>query len=141
MKKKVLYPLFLAALAVPLCLSARTHGVSAAFIGDYNNKTDYLAYGVEVGRFVFEEGHTVVYAISDYPHIGASDVSMYYQLSKEDYETLLKKSLPDRIPDAETSKSETDACRHDFLCGESAYGKRSRFSLKDVDLSLTETEK
>ena len=100
-----------------------------------------LAHGVEIGRFVFEEEHTVVYAISDYPHIGTSDVFMYYQLSKDDYETLLKKSLPDRIPDTDIPKSETDAYHKVFLCGESACGKRNRFSLPDLDLSLTETDK
>ena len=60
MKKKVLYPLFLAAMAVPLCLSARTHGVSAAFIGDYNNKNDYLAYGVEINSQLADEGFVLL---------------------------------------------------------------------------------
>ena len=60
MKKKVLFPIFLAALAVPLCLSVRTHSVSAAFIGDYNNKTDYLAYGVEVNAQLADEGFVLL---------------------------------------------------------------------------------
>ena len=60
MKKKVLYPLFLAALAVPLCLSSKSHGVSASFIGDYNDKTDYLAYGVEVNAQLADEGFVLL---------------------------------------------------------------------------------
>ncbi len=32
-----------------------------------------LAYGVEVGRFVFQNEHKTVYDVTDFPHIGGSD--------------------------------------------------------------------
>ena len=98
-----------------------------------------LAYGVSVGRFKFQKERKIVYAISDFPHIGASDVCMYYQISKEDYGKLLKLSCPDRVPDPEVSNEILEACRGEFLCGESAYCKRNSFTLEDADLSLTES--
>ncbi len=98
-----------------------------------------LAYGVSIGKFVFEEEQKTVYAISDFPHIGASDVFMCYQISKADYDRLLPMSKPHGIPVPEVSSEISDACHRVFLCGESAYCKRNEFSLEDVDLSLTET--
>ncbi|MBQ6559853.1 MAG: hypothetical protein IJL85_03385 [Erysipelotrichaceae bacterium] len=98
-----------------------------------------LAYGVSVGRFKFQKERKIVYAISDFPHVGASDVLMYYQISKEDYGRLLKLSHPNEIPDPEISSEITEACRKDFLCGESAYCKRNTFTLEDTDRSLAES--
>ena len=98
-----------------------------------------LAYGVSVGRFKFQKERKIVYAISDVPHIGGSDVWMYYQVSKEDYEKLLKLSQSEGIPDPEVSKDLTDACHKGFLCGESAYAVRNLFVLEDADLSLVES--
>ena len=98
-----------------------------------------LAYGVSVGRFKFQKERRVIYALSDFPHIGASDVLMYYQISKEDYEKLLKLSDPKKIPEPEVSGEIIEACRREFLCGESAYCKRNTFTLEDADLSLTES--
>jgi hypothetical protein len=102
-------------------------------------KDGILAYGVSVGRFKFQKERKIVYAISDYPHVGASDVLMYYQISKEDYEKLLELSCPDKMPVPEVSNEITEACRKEFLCGESAYCKRNAFTLGDADLSLTES--
>lgn len=99
-----------------------------------------LNYGVEVGRFLFEEERTTVYVISDFPHIGASDAFMVYQISKEDYDRLLAMSCQNRMPDLPVSADVTDACHREFLCGESAYCLRNRCTLKDVDLSLAETD-
>lgn len=97
-----------------------------------------LAYGVTAGRFIFEtEGYTV-FVISDYPHIGPSDVLMVYQITKEDYLKLLPMSCKDQIPSPPVSSEITDACRKKFLCGESAYCARNYCTLKDVDLSLAE---
>ena len=98
-----------------------------------------LAYGIAVGRFLFEEERRIVYAVSDYPHVGNSDVFMYYQISRMDYDRLLKMSLTQQIPDPPVQKETIEACHKSFLCGESAYSKRNAFSLKDTDLSLTET--
>ncbi len=99
-----------------------------------------LAYGVNVGSFVFEAERVTVYALSDLPHIAGSDVFMYYQISKEDHDRLLSLSSPRGIPDPPVSCEITDACRKGFLCGESAYCIRNEFCLEDVDLSLAETE-
>ena len=97
-----------------------------------------LAYGVELGRLVFEEDRRIVYVVSDFPHIGSSDVFMLYQISRDDYERLLEMSLPDRIPDFPAAAEYTDACHQRFLCGESAYCRRNECSLEDIDLSLTD---
>lgn len=97
-----------------------------------------LAYGVNVGRFVFEEEGYTVYAISDLPHIGPSDVLMMYQISKADYEKLLSLARKGEIPKPPVTAAVTDACRQRFLCGESAYCTRYRFALKDADKLLAE---
>ncbi len=97
-----------------------------------------LAYGVNVGRFLFNNGRAVVYAISDLPHIGASDVFMTYQITKDSYQLLLKMSEKNRIPSPAVPATITDACRLDFLCGESAYCKRYEFTLEDVDMNHVE---
>lgn len=100
-----------------------------------------LAYGVNVGRFLFEKEGYTVFVISDLPHIGASDVLMIYQVSKEDYEKLLLLSCKNEIPKPPVPSSITDACRKKFLCGESAYCQRYYCTLDDVDLSLAEKHK
>lgn len=97
-----------------------------------------LAYGVDVGRFVFEEEGYTVFVISDLPHIGPSDVLMVYQITKEDYVKLLSMSCKNQIPSPPVSSITTDACRKNFLCGESAYCKRYYCTLDDVDLFLAE---
>ena len=98
-----------------------------------------LAYGVEVGRLLFRQAKKVVYALSDLPHVGPSDVTMLYQISKKDYARLLAMSLPHAIPDPPVPAEVTDACRRGFLCGESAYCHRTSCSLADADPSLTGT--
>lgn len=97
-----------------------------------------LAYGVDVGRFLFNDGKVVVYAISDLPHIGPSDVFMTYQITKESYMLLMKMSEKDSIPRPAVPATFTDSCRLEFLCGESAYCKRNTFTLDDVDLEHVE---
>ena len=94
-----------------------------------------LAYGVNVGRFLFNKGQIIVYAISDLPHIGASDVIMTYQITKDSYQLLLKMSEKNAIPRPAVPASITDSCRLGFLCGESAYCKRYEFTLEDVDMN------
>ena len=97
-----------------------------------------LAYGVDVGRFLFNEGRIVVYAISDLPHIGASDSFMTYQITKDSYQLLLKMSEKNAIPQPAVPSTITDPCRLGFLCGESAYCKRNTFTLEDVDMNNVE---
>ena len=95
-----------------------------------------LAYGVEVGRLLFRQAKKVVFALSELPHVGPSDVTMLYQISKADYDRLLAMSLPHAIPVPPVPAEVTDACRRNFLCGESAYCRRTSCSLADADLSL-----
>lgn len=97
-----------------------------------------LAYGVNVGRFLFNEGRIVVYAISDLPHIGASDSFMTYQITKDSYQQLLKMSEKNAIPQPAVPATVTDPCRIEFLCGESAHCKRNTFTLEDVDMDNVE---
>ena len=94
-----------------------------------------LAYGVNVGRFLFNEGRIIVFAISDLPHIGASDSFMTYQISRDSYKFLLRWSEKNRIPSPAIPATVTDPCRLGFLCGESAYCKRYSFTLEDVDMN------
>ena len=98
-----------------------------------------LNYGVMVGRFVFEGERKIVYALSDFPHIGGSDVMMTYQISKQDYFDLLDKSVKHGLPTFPVSSEITDRYHDIFLCGESAYCKRNEFRLSDTDLELTES--
>ena len=59
MKKKVLIPLALAAVALPLSFANRTSSVSAYFIG-INNRADYLAHGLEVNAQLADEGFVLL---------------------------------------------------------------------------------
>ncbi|MCQ2233430.1 MAG: hypothetical protein MJZ24_01660 [Paludibacteraceae bacterium] len=93
-----------------------------------------LAYGVNVGRFLFNEGKIVVYAISNLPHIGVSDVFMTYQITKDSYKALQKMSEKNGIPTPAVPASLTESCHIEFLCGESAYCKRNTFTLEEVNM-------
>ena len=101
-------------------------------------KDGILAYGVEVGRFVFEQSQRTVYALTECLHAGPSDVYMFYQVPRNVYDRLKFWSLPDRIPASPAPSGLTDGCYGHFLCGESAYGKRTSFTLADADSSLVE---
>ena len=59
MKKKLFIPVFLATLAVPLCLQQRAEGLNASFIG-ITNQTDYLSHGVEVNGQLADEGFVLL---------------------------------------------------------------------------------
>jgi len=98
-----------------------------------------LAYGINLGRYIFEKERKIVYAISDFPHIGASDVFKTYQISKADYDRLLPLSEKNRIPNPAIPASETTPCRQRFLCGESVYCKRYYFTLDDADQALIDS--
>ena len=97
-----------------------------------------LAYGVLVGRFVFEEERRIIFAVSDYPHIGASDAFLIYQISRKAYNHLEGLSIPRGIPDPPIPMSLINGYRARFLCGDSAHCRQNSFSLKDVDFELTE---
>ena len=60
MKKKLLIPVFLAALAVPLALRSEPIGLSADFIGEYTDSTAYKAYGSAVNHQMADEGFVLL---------------------------------------------------------------------------------
>ena len=60
MKKKVLFPAFLAALALPLCLHTNPIRLNAEFIGEYDVKADYVAYAKEVNGQMADEGFVLL---------------------------------------------------------------------------------
>jgi len=95
-----------------------------------------LAWGVQVGRFVFEKYGKVVYALTDTPHVGPSDVVVCYQLSRAEYDELLAMSESHRIPNPSVPSTLTDQYHTRFLCSQSAYAKRYDFTLQDVELEL-----
>ena len=75
MKKKVLIPIALAALALPLSL-AKINKVDAYFIG-INNKTDYLAHGLEVNAQLADEGFVLLKNEDDFlPMDGNEKISV-----------------------------------------------------------------
>ena len=59
MKKKLLIPVFLAAMALPLSLQQKAEGLSASFIG-ITNQTDYQSHGVEVNGQLADEGFVLL---------------------------------------------------------------------------------
>ena len=59
MKKKILIPLALAAIAMPLSLSSKANKIEAAFIG-INERADYLAHGLEVNAQLADEGFVLL---------------------------------------------------------------------------------
>ena len=60
MKKKILIPLALAALALPLCLSQKPVGLDAQFMGEYLTKEEYLPYGLSVNSQMADEGFVLL---------------------------------------------------------------------------------
>ena len=60
MKKKILIPIFLAAVALPLSLSNKSSALNAQFIGDYNDRNAYLQYGVTVNGQLADEGFVLL---------------------------------------------------------------------------------
>jgi len=120
----------------PHC-QAPLHEYAGEIKSGHDMKCDgVLAWGVDVGRFVFEQYGKVVYAITDMPHVGASDVMICYQISRADYEHLLAMSRPHAIPNPPVPATITNQYYNHFLCSESAYAIRNEFTLRDVDLSL-----
>ena len=60
--KKVLIPVVLAALALPICLNKGVNGVDAEFIGEYgqNDKTAYIAHASKIQDQLAEEGFVLL---------------------------------------------------------------------------------
>ena len=60
MKKKLFIPVFLATLAVPLCLQQRAEGLNAQFIGEYSSRNDYIVAGSALNAQICDEGFVLL---------------------------------------------------------------------------------
>ena len=60
MKKKLLIPIFLAAMALPLSLSNKATGLNAEFIGETNNTTAYVEQAIKVNSQMADEGFVLL---------------------------------------------------------------------------------
>ena len=75
MKKKVLIPIALAALAIPLSIS-QANRVDAYFIG-ISERNDYLAHGLEVNAQLADEGFVLLKNEDDFlPMSGDENISI-----------------------------------------------------------------
>lgn len=87
-----------------------------------------------IGRLMFEEEGYTAYVISEWMHIGPSDVQMVFQITQDDYEQFLEMGRQQLTP----SVSELKASERNFLCGETIHCVRNRCTIEDVDLALAE---
>ena len=60
MKKKVIIPIFLAAMALPLCLHQSEIGVNAEFVGEVTSKADYVKIGTALNGQMADEGFVLL---------------------------------------------------------------------------------
>ena len=60
MKKKLIIPIFLAAMALPLSFANKSTGLSAEYISTFSSKNDYLKYGVKVNEQMADEGFVLL---------------------------------------------------------------------------------
>ena len=60
MKKKLLVPIFLAAMALPLAFANKSSALNAEWIGTINDKSEYLKYGVKVNGQMADEGFVLL---------------------------------------------------------------------------------
>ena len=60
MKKKLLIPVFLAALALPLAIANKPQGLNASFIGEANDQSAYIAYASQIGAQLADEGFVLL---------------------------------------------------------------------------------
>ena len=73
MKKKLLIPIFLAALALPLAIANKYSATNAYFIG-INNKNDYLAHGLEVNAQLADEGMVLLKNVDNFLPMGGDEM-------------------------------------------------------------------
>ena len=60
MKKKLLVPIFLAAMALPLALANKPSALNADYISIFSDKSEYLKYGVQVNAQMADEGFVLL---------------------------------------------------------------------------------
>ena len=60
MKKKVLFPVLLMGMTLPLALGNKFTANNAEFIGDYGQKNAYIAAGSKVNEQICDEGFVLL---------------------------------------------------------------------------------
>ena len=60
MKKKILFPILFAAVALPLSMSSRSNGLNAQFVGEYNDRSIYVQYASMINSQLADEGFTLL---------------------------------------------------------------------------------
>ena len=60
MKKKLLVPIFLAAMALPLALANKPTALNADYISIFSDKSEYLKYGVKINSQMADEGFVLL---------------------------------------------------------------------------------
>ena len=60
MKKKLIIPVLLAAMALPVCLNKGAGALNADWIGEYTKSSDYLKYGTQVNAQMADEGFVLL---------------------------------------------------------------------------------
>ena len=76
MKKKVLLPVLLAAMALPLCMNHKDIVLNAEFIGEYTVKNDYIAHAIEVNNQMADEGFVLLKNDGFLPMSGDEKISV-----------------------------------------------------------------
>ena len=60
MKKRILVPIFLATMALPLSLANKHSGLNAYFVGEANDQSAYIEYASKVGAQLADEGFVLL---------------------------------------------------------------------------------
>ena len=77
MKKKLLVPLFLAGMAIPaIALRSEIKGVDAAFIGEFGERTAYIAHASKINAQLAEEGFALLKNDGTFPIEKGSKVTL-----------------------------------------------------------------
>ena len=88
MKKKVLLPVLLAALALPLAIRNNPISLNAEFIGEYgsrgnSDRTDYIAYASKVNGQLADEGFVLLKNDGFLPMSGSESLSVVGKASTD----------------------------------------------------------
>ena len=136
MKKRLLFPLFLAGIAIPVLANGKEiKGVDAAFIGEYGEVASYLTHASAVNGQLAEEGFVLLKNDGTFPIrkgskitlagtgstnlvYGMSASAIYsgnYRLKSYDLESSLKEAGFDLNPKALSFYKSTPSGRTDLL--------------------------
>ena len=76
MKKKVLLPILLGAVAFPLCLHNEPVGLNAEYIGQYSSRNDYISYGMKLNERIADEGFVLLKNKDNFLPMEAGNVTL-----------------------------------------------------------------